>query len=211
MKNIVVFDFDGTIANTIPVTISILKQFYFEEYHSHVDDKLIEELRDKSIPEMFKIFKISLIKLPLIASKTIRAMNREIAHMKPIDGMKDLLFQLKEQGRTLGIVSSNSSESIKKFLKVNDLEIFDFIYTNSRVFGKSSSLKRLFKKYNASPEDIVYIGDEVRDIEAARKVGIKILSVLWGVNTRAKLESYSPDYIAAKPPDILSYFKSEHN
>lgn len=211
MKKICVFDFDGTVANTIPVTISILKKLYFDEYHTEVDDKLIEELRDKSIPEMFKIFRISLIKLPYIASKTINAMNREIEQLEPIKGMKEVLLKLKKQGKILGIVSSNSTGSINKFLNINDLEIFDFVYTNSRVFGKSSSLKRLFKKYNASPDEIVYIGDEVRDIEAARKVGIHIISVLWGVNTKAKLESYNPDHIASKPNDILDYFKNDQN
>lgn len=203
MATICVFDFDGTIANTIPVTISILKKFAQEDFNMDVDDEFIEKLRDKTIPEMFKAFNISILKLPFIAKKTIEAMNKEIENMKPIKGIKNLLLELKKQGKTLGIVSSNSSESIKKFLAVNQLQIFSFIYTNSRVFGKSSSLKKLFKEYNCGKDDIVYIGDEIRDIEAARKVGIKIISVTWGVNTKDKLLSCKPDYLVNSPQEIL--------
>lgn len=209
MASICVFDFDGTIANTIPVTISILKKIAYDYNNIEVNDEFIEQLRDKSIPEMFKAFNISIIKLPFVARKTIAAMNKEIGRMKPIKGIKNLLTELKKQGKTLGIVSSNSSESIQKFLEVNSLEIFDFIYTNSKVFGKSSSLKKLFKEYNCGKDDIIYIGDEVRDVEAARKVGIKVISVTWGVNTKEKLKSCSPDFIVDEPREILKLFESK--
>lgn len=206
MISICVFDFDGTIANTIPATIAILKKIAYEHQHIEVDDEFIEKLRDKTIPEMFRAFNISILKLPFVARETIAAMNKEIEKMKPIAGMKNLLYELKKQGKTLGIVSSNSSESIRKFLNVNKLELFDFIYTSSKVFGKSNSLKKLFKEYKCGKDEIVYIGDETRDIEAARNVGIKVISVAWGVNTEEKLTSFSPDFLVHRPLDILKLF-----
>lgn len=208
MIKIIVFDFDGTIADTIPVSITILQKLATKYYHKTVDGKLIQQLRDKSIPEICKELDISIIKLPFIARKARRELNKEISHLKPINGIRNLLTQLKEQGRTLGIVSSNSKESITKFLKINDLEVFDFIYTNSRIFGKSNSLKRLLRRNKWKAENAIYIGDEIRDIEAAQKAGIKIISVTWGVNSQSKLTSYHPDFLVKSTHELLTLFQS---
>jgi HAD superfamily hydrolase (TIGR01549 family) len=208
MKKIIVFDFDGTIADTIPVSITILQKLATKFYHKTIDEKLIEQLRDKSIPEILKELDISIIKLPFIARKARKELNKEIESLKPIKGMRDLLEQLKKEGQTLGIVSSNSKESIMKFLESNDLKLFDFIYTNSRIFGKANSLKRLLRRNEWKAENTIYIGDEIRDIEAARKAGIKIISVTWGVNSQDKLASYNPDFIVKSPKELFALFES---
>ena len=208
-NNISVFDFDGTIANSIPISITILKRFARSDFNRKIDDKLVEELRDKPIPEIFKALKVPIIKLPLIASKARKELNKEVANLKPIKGMRDTLIKLKKRGQILGIVSSNSRESILKFLEANDLEIFDFIYTNSRVFGKSSSLKKVVKENKENKGDIVYFGDELRDIEAAKKVGIKIVSVTWGVNSREKLIDYKPNFLVDEPKEIIDLFETK--
>lgn len=211
MIKICIFDFDGTIANTIPITLSIIKRYALLDYKKDLNDELIQELRDKPIPEIFKILKIPIIKLPFIAGKIGTELNKEIAKIKPIKDVENTLNGLKKLGLTLGIVSSNSSESIKKFLYQNNLEIFDFIYTNSRVFGKPSSLKKVLKNYKCSKDEIIYVGDEIRDIEAARKVGTKIISVSWGVNSKEKLQSYNPDYLIDQPLEILSVFQPQNS
>jgi len=53
-------------------------------------------------------------------------------------------------------------------------------------------------------EDVIYIGDEVRDIEAARAAGIKIASVTWGYNLESILTENKPDYIVTQPRDLLN-------
>ncbi len=208
MIKISAFDFDGTIANTIPVTISILQRFASDDFQTIIDDALVKELRDKPIPEIFKALNISIVKLPFIARKVKKEMNKEIENLQPIKGMKGVIDKLKAQGHRLGIVSSNGAESIQKFLAKNDMEFFDFIYSNSKVFGKSGSLKKLFKEFDSRPEDVVYFGDEIRDIEAARAVGVKMVSVTWGVNSRDKLVAYAPDFLVDSPSEIPRLFES---
>ncbi len=208
MIKISVFDFDGTIANTIPVSISILKRFALNDYKKDLDDKVIEILRDKPIPEIFKALDVPIVKLPFIARRTRQALNKEIEFLKPIKGISNMLAKLKKRGQILGIVSSNSGESIQKFLLQNNLDIFDFVYSNSKVFGKAGSLKKIIKEYKCERGEIVYFGDEIRDIEAARQVGIKIVSVTWGVNSREKLKELAPDFLLNSPSEILELFKS---
>lgn len=207
MVKVIVFDFDGTIANSIPLSITILKKLALSDFKRKIDDNLVKELRDKPIPEIFKALGISIVKLPVIAMKARREFNKEIAKLKPFKDMKDLLLDMHAQGFVLGIVSSNSKESIEIFLKENQLEVFDFIYTNSKVFGKSSSLKKVMKEYKCTEKEIVYLGDEIRDIQAAHEIGIKNISVTWGVNSEEKLIGYDPDFIAKSPRDIMNIIK----
>lgn len=209
MIKICVFDFDGTIADTIPFTLSIIKKYAFSDYNRNLDDKTISELRDKPIPEIFKALKISILKLPFIAAKIGNEINKEIANIQKIKSIDKALANLKKQGLILGIVSSNSSESIKKFLDQNKISVFDFIYTNSKVFGKASSLNKVLKNYKCSKDEVVYVGDEIRDIDAARKTGIKIISVTWGVNSKNKLLTYKPDYIVDLPLEIPKLLESK--
>jgi phosphoglycolate phosphatase len=200
-----IFDFDGTIANTIPAFISILRKMG-EAQGMSIEDEAILKLRDRPIKEIFRELGIPLIKLPFIARKSRKEFNKEVAHLKPITGMKDLLLTLKKQGQILGIVTSNSKESVETFLEENDLQIFDFISTNNRVFGKAKSLKKIFKQNDYNKENAVYIGDEIRDIEAARKVGIKVISVTWGANSREGLSQYNPDFLVDTPKDMLDLY-----
>lgn len=208
MTKIIIFDFDGTLADTIPISINILKNLASKYYHKTIDEKLIKKLRNKSIPEIFKELDISIIKLPFIARKARKELNKEIANLKPIKGISEILNQLKKQKIILGIVSSNSKESIIKFLEVNNLNIFNFIYTNSRIFGKANNLKRLLRRNKWNIENTIYIGDEIRDIEAARKTGIKIISVAWGVNSLKKLAQYHPDILVESPQELLTRLQS---
>lgn len=209
MIQVMAFDFDGTIADTIPVSIPILKKLVAKYSQKTVDNKMIQELRDKTVPEVFKELDISIIKLPFFARKARKELNKKITSLKPIKGVDNLLVSLKKMGIILCIVSSNSKESIKTFLANNNLEIFDFIYTNSRVFSKGNTLKKLVRKNKWSKENIIYIGDEVRDIEAARKAGIKIISVTWGVNSLEKLSAHNPDFLVKSPQELLTLFQSK--
>lgn len=210
MVKVIVFDFDGTIANSIPLSITILKKLALNDFKKKIDDNLVKELRDKPIPEIFKALGISIVKLPIIAMKARREFNKEIAKLKPFKDMNSLLLDMHSQGYRLGIVSSNSIESIEIFLKENQLEIFDFIYSNSKVFGKSSSLKKVMKEYKCTEKEIIYLGDEIRDIQAAHEIGIKNISVTWGVNSEEKLTGYDPDFIARSPQDIMKIIKKIH-
>ena len=189
-------------------TISIFKKLG-ETYGISIEDETILKLRDRPIKEIFHELNIPLIKLPFIARKSRKEFNKEVAHLKPIKGMKNLLLTLKKQGQTLGILSSNSEESIKKFLEDNDLQIFDFVSTNNRLFGKAKSLKKIFKGNELNKENAVYIGDEIRDIEAARKMGIKMISVTWGVNSHERLSMYNPDFLVNTPEELLALYQNQ--
>ena len=84
------------------------------------------------------------------------------------------------------------------------MNFFDFIYTGKSVFGKSHMINKVIKQRMIGKNDVVYVCDEVRDLEAARKSGIKSIAVTWGYNTKNVLVKENPDFLADTPTELRS-------
>ncbi len=87
-------------------------------------------------------------------------------------------------------------------------QYFESIVGGVGVFGKTIAIKTTIKKYKIDKNSCIYIGDEVRDIKASKKVGLPVISVTWGFNGQDILSANQPDYIAKKPADILEFVQN---
>lgn len=63
------------------------------------------------------------------------------------------------------------------------------------VHDKIHHLADLMKRNNMKAKDTIIVGDTNNEIEAARSVGIKVVSVTWGLCSEKNLKQYNPDYI----------------
>lgn len=123
--------------------------------------------------------------------------------------MPETIKQLHSDGYKIFILSSNSVEAIRDVLKKYDLDEYVMrIYSGATLFGKAKRLNSFFKKEHLSKEQCVYIGDEVRDIEATKQVGLKCIAVEWGYSAPAKLKMYKPEAMASSPKLISTAIKS---
>jgi phosphoglycolate phosphatase len=102
----------------------------------------------------------------------------------------------------LAIVSSNSTADINQFLKQHNIEVFDYVYGGGGIFGKHNKIKKCIKHFKFQKDEAIYIGDEVRDIEAAHKAGCKSIAVTWGFQPKKVLEASNPHELAQKPEEI---------
>lgn len=198
----IIFDFDGTIADTLSVVIRIANKFADHYGYNKIPLSDLPKLREKKPSAVLRHLGISIFKLPIVARKIRFEMNKEIVNLKTAVDLKDTLVHLKENGCILGILTTNSRENVVEFLKKNDLELFDFVYSGRAVFGKSRLLKKLMKEKKIPHEDLIYVGDEIRDVEAAKKAGIKVIGVSWGYNTKSALLESHPDHIVEKPEEL---------
>jgi phosphoglycolate phosphatase len=207
VKKIAIFDFDGTIANTIPTDLEIAKLFnqFTKEFNieKHITVEDIKQFRGKSLKEIVKALHIRFYRLPFILRKVQKFMQPDLLKANPIGGIKDAINKLKENGYILGIVTSSKKTLVENFLKRHKINGFDFIHSGSSLFGKHRIINKLLKKYGFSQEDTIYIGDEIRDIEATKKSEIPIISVTWGFNSKAGLKKYLPHFMVEKPSDIV--------
>jgi len=203
---IFIFDFDGTIAQTMDLIGQVINQLADELGFKKIEKGDIKELRNKGPRQLLNHFGIPLAKIPLLVKRARKEFANRLDGAKPVPGIRQALVTLKNEGKKLGILTSNSEKNVSRFLKRNGLDFFDFIYSAS-VFGKDKTIKKCLKEQNLTPDSVVYIGDELRDIEAAKKVGIKIIAVSWGFNSKKALKRGKPDYLIEKPKQLISIIK----
>jgi len=115
---------------------------------------------------------------------------------------------LKKRGFQLGIITSNSRENVLGALEKNGLQdTFTFIYSGS-TFGKHKVINKWLKIENINPEEVAYVGDEIRDIDAAKKTGIKVIAVGWGFNSPQALAAQNPNFLIERPQELIEIINS---
>jgi len=201
----IIFDFDGVIADTFYSVMKIMGKLCREFGFRRMKANEVEEFRDKSAKEIFKTLGITKDTLPHYLEKVRYWQSLEVKNTKIFPGIKKTLIDLKKTGFRLRILSSNSLENIKKFLEINsiDLKIFDFIAAEIGAFGKGKIISELLKEKSLEADEVFYIVDEARDIEAAKEAGIKTIAVTWGYNSKKALLEQKPDYFVDRPEEIL--------
>lgn len=121
---------------------------------------------------------------------------------KPFKGIRSVLKKLASKHK-LGILTSNKVEIVQSFLDKHKLNFFDFVYSEEDVFGKDKRLKEILSKYNLKRGETYYIGDETRDMEAAKKQKLRTIAVSWGFESKGLLKKSNPDYIISKPEELI--------
>lgn len=200
----VLFDFDGTIADTFTELVAIYNSIAPLYNCLQVLPQDIESLRNKRPQDFMRCYKVTKYNLPFMVVKGRKALRDSIRAVKAFENMTEVLHQLKERGYNLGILSSNSIKNITAFLEANNLsQIFDFIYNSKNIFGKSKKIKRIFKEQGLCHNQVLMVGDETRDIEAAHKMKVPVVAVSWGFNSPVILLKMHPTYMINHPAELL--------
>ena len=207
MNKTLIFDFDGTIADTLPFTVNNVLELNRSLKLLNAEKINIEKFRTMDLSNYIKSLKIPTLKLLYFVLRLQLKLGSQINSIPTFNDLAETLVVLKRLGVKTGIVTSNSKRNVKKFLENNNLNYFDFIYTTINYFEKSKLIEKAIKKLKVNKDDVIYIGDEVRDIDAARAAGIKIASVTWGYNLESILTENKPDYILNQPRDLLDLVK----
>lgn len=199
----VLFDFDGTIANTLPRIIEIVNHHAESFGYKKVTEKDLERYRGKTPKELLTELHVSLLKLPFFIYKMQVELFKEMNDVYIFPGITKMLETLKQYDLNLAIISSNSQKNIESFLRKNRIaEYFNFIHSERNLFGKDSAIRIILKGHGLKKEEVVYVGDEIRDIDACKKVGITCISVAWGFNTFELLQK-NCKYVIQKPEELV--------
>jgi phosphoglycolate phosphatase len=202
---LVIFDFDGTLSDSGEWFLSILddlsERFRFRRV---VDRDEVERLRRRPTREVIQHLGIPGWKLPLI-SRHVRARFRENARdIRTFDGVRAMLQTLADAGIRMMLCSSNGEANVRAVLGP-DAARFEAYFCGSGLFGKVAKFRRAIKASGLAPSAILAIGDETRDIDAARAVGIGAGAVLWGYANPDLLIAMRPDITFAHPADIVAH------
>jgi phosphoglycolate phosphatase len=201
---VIIFDFDGTIADTVDALVLIANRLAVEFGYIPITQDELSILRNLTSREIIKYSGISLFKIPFLVKKVKSELKQQIPSLKPIPGIDQALMGLKRQGHQLGIITSNSKDNVTEFLKRNDLEeLFDFVYSGVTIFGKTTIINNVLKQKHLKTQDVMYVGDETRDVDASKKAHVKVIAVTWGFNSQEILAEQRPDFLIHHPKDLL--------
>lgn len=203
-KGTIIFDFDGTIADSFEVVLGI---FYELTGKEHFTRDRIAELRKLPLKKVGKEIGITLSQVPVLMVKGRAMMIDRMPDVKPVPGMHEALEQLHTNGWKLLVISSNSRQNVEDYLTKHQMDqYFDRVYGGVGIFGKTMALRKVIKQNKLDRRSCYYIGDEARDIQAARKTHIGSVAVSWGYNDVSLLKSEKPTAIAENPAGLVAIF-----
>ncbi|WP_231514822.1 HAD-IA family hydrolase [Oceanobacillus salinisoli] len=200
----VIFDFDGTLVDSEKVLVSswnlLAKRYRLREIGPD-EIKVI-----KKLPIRGKIRRINfpIYKVPILAPEMYKLYRDSINEMKLFHGIKEVLHQLEKKGYKITIISSNSKENILTFLKRNKITSITKVISSSSIFGKDKLIYRYLRENNLKASEVVYVGDEQRDIIASKKTGVKMIWVGWGYDSVEAVVKMKPDFTVYTPEEILN-------
>ena len=210
MIKAVLFDLDGTLANSIEdlanSTEKALKKLGFSghtlaEYKYFVGDgipKLIERAlpankRDKeTVNACLELF---------MADYRVHYHDKTNAY----DGVREMLSELKSGGLKLAVISNKAQEMAEKVASTLFGDIFDLVAGKREGYKtKPDPALTLFvmDSLGVSPSECALAGDSGMDMAAAVNAGALPIGVLWGFRTAEELQKNGAEYLFSSPAEI---------
>ena len=189
---LVVFDFDGTLADSFAWFVGVFNDAADRFRFRRIDERELDALRGLSGRQMMKHAGASPWKLPFIASHVRRQTERYAGQVALFPGAGELLRRLHGAGVALAVVSSNSEENVRRVLGPENAGLVRFYECGASIFGKRASFRRVLRRSGFAPGEALCVGDEIRDLEAAREAGIPFGAVAWGYTLPDALRAHAP-------------------
>lgn len=205
MDKWIIFDFDGTLANTLPAWVDTWNWLAEKYGYKKIGLEDYVRLKAKSSLTIKAELGVPWWRVWLLERAGRNKFSEQMQTQKLYSGIAETVLELKQRGFHLAILTSNAEETVRTCLKNNGCGgVFDFIYAGNALFKKGKKLKKLLISHRINSSQAIYVGDETRDIDAARQAGVKAVSVTWGLNTKGVLQSQNPDSLIDKPEQLVT-------
>lgn len=205
--DLLIFDFDGTLADSAGWFRSILPDLARRFRFRCPDAEELEELRHKPPREVMRILKIPGWKLVLIAVH-VRKRAAKAEAFPLFDGIPAVLEQLAAKGLKIAVVSSNSEVNVRRALGPQLSALVTAWSCGAGMFGKAKHFRDVLGEMRVVPARALAVGDEIRDIDAAREVGLRTAAVAWGFGMKPGLEAAMPDLCFDAVQDFHTFVES---
>ena len=210
LYKLAIFDFDGTLADSFSWVVRTANKIATRYGAMQVREDEVDLLRRKGARQLLKERHVPFWKIFPMANYARKCMNQDIDQIRAFDGIGNMLQTLSQRGVPLGLVTSNIEPNVQRVLDAR-VALFKYCEYNVSLFGKPRRLKKVLRHSGLASDEVIYIGDEIRDLEAARKVKIPFGAVSWGYTHPEALLAYAPDEIFATPAEIISKITDPEN
>jgi phosphoglycolate phosphatase len=199
---LVIFDSDGTLADTLPWMRSQFNELAAEHGFRRVESHEYERFRDLHGMALLRELGLPLWKLPRVVSAMRRRMTEHTGEFRLFPGIPEALERLAKAGVQLAMVSSNSRANVERVLGADNVKRMTRMNCGVSMFGKAAQLRQVTRQCGVPREQVIYIGDELRDGDAARQAGVVFGAVTWGQHSEEALRARHPTEIFTTPDEI---------
>ena len=204
-----IFDFDGTLADSFPLVIEMMNDVADRFAFRRVADGELDELRLCDAREIMRRLGVKRWKLPMIARYVRARLASDVGKIGLFPGADELLARLSSDGVKLAVVSANSEETIRRVLGPHNIPLIEGFAGGVSLFGKRNKLVRMAKLTGVARHDAIVIGDETRDLDAARAAGMAFGAVSWGATRGHVLGARGAQFVFERMDQIAPMILGE--
>ena len=204
---VVLFDLDGTVIDSGAIILASMRHAAREVLGVDVpDEQLMAAVGGPGLEAQMQALS------PDRADELVTVYR---AHNEPLHddlvccaGMDEVLVQLKDEGRRLGIVTAKRRQTVElAFARVPIEHLFETVVGGDETKKHKPDPEPLLlalERLGAAPGDAVYVGDAPFDVKAAKAAGLYSVGVSWGgIHGRERLEAEEPDALVDTTEELL--------
>lgn len=204
----VIFDFDGTLADTEEKAFQIYNRLAEKYQYSQVTMEELQHIKNLHIKEILEIVDIPLHHFPRVIKEGQKMLKSESSEIHAFNSdIHDFFVAMNKEVEFCGILTSNIKKTVNQFIKKYFLEEEIKFVKCSALMSKADKIRKVLRWSRIKPHEMLYVGDETRDIEACKKVGVDVVAVKLGYNTPKALEQCDPTYMIDNLWDLLDIVK----
>lgn len=200
---LVIFDFDGTLADSFGWFVDNVNTVADRYGFKKLIPTELEEVRHLSARQLLERVELPLWKLPLVTRSMRRQMAEHIHEIKLFAGANQLLRELAAAGVLIAIVTSNSKANVIQVLGPDNVSHIRYFGCGASIFGKQRKIRQVLRISGVSADQVLCVGDEIRDAEVAEAMGLTFAGVGWGFTHPDQLQRFSDLPILKQPGDLL--------
>ena len=207
---IVLFDFDGVLADTLEDALNFGReaaaQVGLERNPAPAD---LDALETMAVPDYGKQLKIPEQHIDEFVNHYLRLFTQKPSPPEMFRGMEPVVAQAAKN-HTVAIVTGNTTPTVEAFLKEHGLqEYVRLIIGVEQKVSRAEKIRMALRQLGRTGEPVYMIGDSLSDIRAARETSVKSVAVGWGHQSPARLKSANPDFLVDSPQELLELIKTE--
>ncbi len=203
---LVIFDFDGTLADSFPFFLGVFNTIADRHGFRRIDTARAHAFRHYDTRKMMQHIGMPAWKLPLASKDFIGMMQDSADRIALFDGIAQALRHLHACGVRLAVVSSNSEHNVRTILGPELAGLVRQFECGMSIFGKASRLRAVLRDQDTAAAQAIYVGDQATDAQAARKAGVAFGAVHWGYAAieALRLEQCAVEFTAPQDLQVVA-------